>query len=317
MTTVPAVEFKRLTKRYDTVTALDDVSFSVPPGQIMGVLGPNGAGKTTALRILTGLLDPTAGTAAIDGLDVTEHPLETRRRLGYLPEQVSLYPELRVQEYLHYRAAIKRVARRERRARVNEALEQCALADMRRRLIGRLSKGYRQRAALADCLLGRPKVLILDEPTVGLDPHQIRQTRDLIQSLGRSATILLCTHILPEVEMLCQQVVIINRGRIVAADSPGNLRRRLHGGQAVRVEVNAADPHEVQTALSKVPGIARADARRHADGWTVCVLELQGGADPREAVCAAVRERGWPLRELASQRASLEDVFVQLTTQES
>lgn len=239
-----AIEVQQLTKRYDTVTALDRISFEVKPGEIMGFLGPNGAGKTTTLRILTGLLVPTSGAVRINGLDVETKSLEVRRQIGYLPESVSLYPELRVQEYLAYRAKIKGVPRSQRRARIDEVTQRCAVGDVRRHLIGRLSKGYRQRVALADCLIGRPSILILDEPTVGLDPHQIRQTRELIQTLGQSTTILLSTHILPEVEMTCHRVTIINKGQIVAIDTPENLRRRLTGGQQV-VQVELRGPEEV------------------------------------------------------------------------
>ena len=235
-----AISVRNLTKRYDNVTALADISFEVKTGETVGFLGPNGAGKTTALRILTGMLSPTAGSVQIDGLDVAQRSLEVRRRIGYLPEHIALYPELRVQEYLSYRAAIKGVAAKERRARINAAMERCVVTDVRRQLIGRLSKGYRQRVALADCLLGRPKILILDEPTVGLDPHQIRQTRELIRELGRTTTILLSTHILPEVEMICDRVTIIDKGRIVAVDTPDNLRKQMTGTQVVHVELRGA-----------------------------------------------------------------------------
>ena len=249
-----AISVRNLTKRYDNVTALADISFEVQTGEIVGFLGPNGAGKTTALRILTGMLSPTAGSVQIDGLDVAQRSLEVRRRIGYLPEHIALYPELRVQEYLSYRAAIKGVAAKERRARINAAMERCVVADVRRQLIGRLTKGYRQRVALADCLLGRPKILILDEPTVGLDPHQIRQTRELIRELGRTTTILLSTHILPEVEMICDRVTIIDKGRIVAVDTPDNLRRQLTGTQVVHVELRGASG-AMEQALAQLKGV--------------------------------------------------------------
>ena len=238
-----AIDIRSLTKRYDTTTALDNISFEVEQGEVMGFLGPNGAGKTTTLRILTGLLAPGGGSAKLNGLSIETHSLEIRRQIGYLPENVSLYPELRVQEYLSYRAQLKGVPRKERRARLDEVLGRCVLGDVRRKLIGHLSKGYRQRVALADCLIGRPSILILDEPTVGLDPHQIRQTRELIRGLGRSTTILLSTHILPEVEMICDRVTIINKGQIVAVDTPQNLRRRASGTgqQVVHVELRGPD----------------------------------------------------------------------------
>jgi len=250
-----AIDIQHLTKRYDTTTAVSDVSFAVQPGEIMGFLGPNGAGKTTTLRILTGLLAPTAGSVHIDGLDVATHSLDVRRRIGYLPENVSLYPEMRVQEYLSYRARIKGVGRSARAGRLDEVMSRCAVGDVRRHLIGRLSKGYRQRVALADCLLAHPTILILDEPTVGLDPHQIRQTRHLITELGKTATILLSTHILPEVEMVCQRVTIIDQGRIVAVDTPENLRRQLtRGAPSVHVELRGA-PSATEAAIAQLQGI--------------------------------------------------------------
>jgi len=304
-----------LTKRYDTTTALFQISFDVQPGEIMGFLGPNGAGKTTTLRILTGMLAPTEGTVRIDGLDVSEHPREVRRRIGYLPEHVALYPELRVREYLLYRASIKGVPGRRRAARVDAVLQQCALTDVTRQLIGRLSKGYRQRVALADCLIAEPKILILDEPTVGLDPHQIRQTRELITTLGRTSTILLSTHILPEVEMSCHRVAIIDKGRIVAVDSPAQLRQRLQGTQILRVELRG-DPAAVLPALQQLPGVARVTMAGKTDGCASFDVQTASGADVREAVFRLAVERQWTLRELASVRASLEDVFIHLTTHE-
>ena len=238
-----------------------------------------------------------------------------RRRLGYLPENVALYPELRVQEYLSYRAKIKGVSRRDRRARISAALEQCTLADVTRQLIGRLSKGYRQRVALADCLLAQPKILILDEPTVGLDPHQIRQTRELITTLGRTATLLLSTHILPEVEMVCHRVAIIDKGRIVAVDSPSQLRHRLRGAQLLRVQLRG-EPATRESALKQLPGVARVNLQGHTNGFAVCDVEANSGTDVREAIFRLAVERQWPLRELSHVQASLEDVFIHLTTKE-
>ena len=309
------IEVNRLTKQYDTVTALSEISFTVQPGEIMGFLGPNGAGKTTTLRILTGLLSPTSGSVRIDGLDVTEQSLQVRRRIGYLPEHVVLYPELRVQEYLHYRARIKGVPPRERRRRLTAVLEQCALTDVPRHLIGRLSKGYRQRVALADCLIGEPKILILDEPTVGLDPHQIRQTRELITALGRTATILLSTHILPEVEMICHRVTIIDQGRIIAVDTPTQLRQRLRGTQVVRVQLRG-ERGAIESALKHLEGVARVGALGGVDGAESFEVEAVPGADVRELIFRLAVERQWTLRELSQSQASLEDVFIHLTTKE-
>ena len=309
------IEIEHVTKRYDAVTALSDISFAVQSGEIMGFLGPNGAGKTTALRILTGMLAPTAGAVRIDGLDVAERPLDVRRRIGYLPEHVALYPELRVQEYLQFRACIKGVPARTRRARIAAVQEQCALLDASRQLIGRLSKGYRQRVALADALIAEPKILILDEPTVGLDPHQIRQTRELITALGRSATILLSTHILPEVEMICHRVAIIHHGRIVAVDTPAQLRQRLRGAPVITVQLRG-EPSAIEPALKQLPGVARVSAQGRRDGFSTFEIEAKLGADVREAVFRLAVERKWVLRELSQVQASLEDVFIQLTTEE-
>ena len=310
-----SITVSHLTKRYDTVTALSDISFDVQPGEIMGFLGPNGAGKTTTLRILTGMIAPTDGSVQIEGLDVADHPVEVRRRLGYLPEHVALYPELRVQEYLQYRASIKGVAGTERRARVEEALQRCDLVDARRHLIGRLSRGYRQRVALADGLLAHPRILILDEPTVGLDPHQIRSTRALITELGRSTTILLSTHILPEVEMLCHRVAIIDKGRIVAVDTPAQLRGQLQGRQSVRVELSG-EPSQCEAALKQLPNVEHVAVAGRIDSYTVCDVAAASGADLREAIFRLAVERRWALRELSQRRASLEDVFIHLTTHE-
>jgi ABC-2 type transport system ATP-binding protein len=311
-----AIEVDRLTKRYDNVTALAAISFCVESGQIMGFLGPNGAGKTTTLRILTGMIAPTQGSVRINGLDVADRSLEVRRQIGYLPESVALYPELRVQEYLAYRAQIKQVPRAGQRRQIEDAMERCAVVDVRRKLIGRLSKGYRQRTALADCLLAHPKVLILDEPTVGLDPHQIRQTRELIRELGQTTTILLSTHILPEVEMICQKVAIIDRGRIRAIDTPERLRRGISGSGSVRIDMKA-DPAHALSALQQLPGVAKVTPHGGSDGYCVMDVESRENTDVREALFGLAASRGWPLRELAVQRASLEDVFVHLTTQEA
>ncbi len=313
--TTPIV-VNNLSKRYDTTVALSSISFDVQPGEIMGFLGPNGAGKTTTLRILTGMIAPTEGSVLIDGIDVTKKPLDVRRRIGYLPENVSLYPELRVQEYLSYRADIKAVAPAQKRARIQQALDQCDLGSVTRKLIGRLSKGFRQRVALADCLLAQPKILILDEPTVGLDPHQIRQTRELITSIGQNATILLSTHILPEVEMTCNRVAIISKGKIVAVDSPAKLRQRLQGTQILRVQVKGA-PQAIEPALKQLAHVARTSLIGHNDGFSAFDLEVAQGADIRETIFQLAVEKRWVLRELSRAQASLEDVFIQLTTQET
>ena len=311
-----SITTEHLTKRYENTTALDDVSIEVRAGEIMGFLGPNGAGKTTTLRILTGLIAPTDGTVRVDTLNVETHSLEIRRRIGYLPENVALYPEMRVTEFLAYRARLKGVAGPKVADRVAESIGRCDLGDVRRKLIGQLSKGYRQRVGLADCLVGQPSLLILDEPTVGLDPHQIRQTRDLIKALGAQTTIFLSTHILPEVEMICDRVTIINGGKIIAVDTPDSLRRRLSGTQVVRVELKG-DVAIITGALRAVPGVRQVSSHSESGGFTAFELDAETGSDVREAVFRLAVEQHWPLRHLARAQASLEDVFIRLTTQET
>lgn len=310
-----AISVNKLTKRYDNTIALSEISFDVQPGEIMGFLGPNGAGKTTTLRILTGILSPTSGKVEINGLDVTTHSIQVRKNIGYLPEQAALYPELRVQEYLDYRAQIKGVESSSRKTFVDQALEQCALIDVRRKLIGRLSKGYRQRVALADSLVAQPKILILDEPTVGLDPHQIRQIRGLITKLGESTTILLSTHILPEVEMTCHRVAIINRGVIVAVDTPQQLRNRLQSTRIIRVQLSGTSS-SVEAALKEVPGVVQVVVQGQANGYSTFDLETNTDSDIREAIFHLAVKHNWTLRELSVTQATLEDAFVHLTTTE-
>jgi ABC-2 type transport system ATP-binding protein len=308
------INVQNLSKRYVDTHAVEDLSFEVKEGEILGFLGPNGAGKTTTMRMLTGFLPPTAGTAEVAGFDVVNDSLAVRKRVGYLPESVPLYPEMRVEEYLEYRAALKRVPRAQRRANVARALELCGLGDERRRLIGTLSKGYRQRVGLADALVHRPPILILDEPTVGLDPNQIREARELIRELGQDHTVILSTHILPEVEMLCGRVAIINKGRLVAEGPPERLRERLEGGARIVAEVRGPAA-EVQAAFAALPGVSAAEVRRTEPTCEV-ELALEPGHDPREEVFRAVVARGWVLLTLRREALSLEDVFVRITTRE-
>jgi ABC-2 type transport system ATP-binding protein len=309
------ISVQNLTKRYVDTHAVEDLSLEVQEGEVLGFLGPNGAGKTTTIRMLTGYLRPTSGTARVAGFDVVDDSLEVRRRIGYLPENIPLYPEMRVDEYLAYRAALKRVPRGERKANVDRAVELCGLKDERRRIIGTLSKGFRQRVGLADALVHRPPILVLDEPTVGLDPNQIREVRELIRDLGKDHTVLLSTHILPEVEMVCDRVAIINRGRLVAEGTPERLRQQLEGGGRLVVEVRGPDA-EVTTALGAVAGVASVAVRRREPDCEVEVA-VAGEADPREAIFRLVVERGWVLLGLRRDAASLEDIFAKLTTSES
>ena len=307
------IEVKNLTKRFAGCAAVSDVSFTVAKGEVVGFLGPNGAGKSTTMRILACYLPASGGEAKVAGFDVFRHSLEVRRRIGYLPESTPLYPEMRVDEYLSYRAALKGVGSRRRRQRVSEVKELCGLTDVGRRIVGQLSKGYRQRVGMADALVHDPELVILDEPTIGLDPNQIRQVRDVIRNLAPKHTVLLSTHILPEAEMTCQRVLIINRGKIVASDSPDKLRTRLQGGREIVAELRG--PKDVIVPkLSKLVGVVRVEAEP-AGEWTSYRLAC-GAEDVRADIFAAAAANGWTLRELRQERQSLEDIFVALTRTE-
>ena len=303
------IEVEHLSKVYVDTPVVDGLSFFVPEGQILGFLGPNGAGKTTAMRMITGFVPPTTGRVVVAGVDLDADPVGLRRHIGYLPENVPLYPELRVDEYLRFRADVEGVRRSELPERLSYVLERCMLADVRRQVIGTLSKGYRQRVGLAGALIHEPPVLILDEPTVGLDPNQIVRIRDLITELGKDHTVVLSTHILPEVEQVCERVFIIDHGRIVADGTPEALRTKLIGNPVVRVEIRGAGD-EGSEALGRIAGVVAVG--RRADG--VFLLEHVAEADPREAVFHLAVDRGWILLGLTPERATLEDVFVRLTT---
>ncbi|MBM3858979.1 MAG: ATP-binding cassette domain-containing protein [Verrucomicrobia bacterium] len=309
------IKVENLTKRYAGVTALNGVSFEVGRGEIVGFLGPNGAGKSTTMKILTGFIPASAGQVTVAGCDVFEESLEVRRHIGYMPENNPLYVDMRVNEYLKFRAKLKGVARADRKERVQEAMERTGIADVQDRVIGQLSKGYRQRVGLADALLHEPDLLILDEPTIGLDPVQIRQVRELIKELGKQHTILLSTHILPEVEMTCNRVIIIHRGKILASDTPENLRKTLRSGGMVNVELRAPLA-DVQSVLPVVPGVASVTVTTGDDGMVYAAVEAKADADPREAIYQAAVQGGWTLRELTRSRTTLEDIFVQVTREE-
>jgi ABC-2 type transport system ATP-binding protein len=305
------IKVENLTKRYAGHTAIQDLSFEVGKGEIMGFLGPNGAGKSTTMRILSSFMPPTSGRASIAGFDIFEQSLQARAHLGYMPENVPLYNDMRVTEYLNYRAALKGVPSRRMAERVGDVKELCGLKEVEKKIIGNLSKGYRQRVGLADALVHEPDLLILDEPTSGLDPNQIRQVRDLIKNLGKQHTILLSTHILPEVEMTCSRVIIINRGRIEACDTPENLlgRIRTAGGVTVEAKVGNDDGAE---ELKKIAGVRDVSASRDGD-WEVFALRVEANTDVREEVYQLASARHWTLRELSQRRATLEDVFVEIT----
>jgi len=305
------IEIQGLTKYYGRVRALHDASFTVARGEVVGFLGPNAAGKTTALRILTGYLAATSGTAKVAGFDVFEDSLEVRRRIGYLPETVPLYPEMTVRSYLGYCARLRGVSRKDCDKRVADAIEKARLEEVRDTIIGRLSKGFRQRVGIAQALVHDPPVLILDEPTLGLDPRQIIETRQLIKDLGRDHTVILSTHILPEVSMTCSRVVIINRGRIVAEDRAEGLAARVRSSE--RVLLRLLRPGDDSAAvLSGLPGVT--SVRREDDSTFVVESKLR--ADVREYVARTAVERNWGLVELRPVELSLEDVFLHLTTEE-
>jgi len=305
------IKVENLTKRYAGQPAIQDLSFEVGQGEIMGFLGPNGAGKTTTMRILSSFMPPTSGRATVAGFDVFEQSLQARAHLGYMPENVPLYNDMRVTEYLDYRAALKAVPHRRVAERVGDVKELCGLKEVEKKVIGTLSKGYRQRVGLADALLHEPDLLILDEPTIGLDPNQIRQVRELIKNLGKQHTILLSTHILPEVEMTCSRVIIIHKGRIEACDTPENLLGKIMqaGGVVLEAKVGVDNGGE---ELKKISGVR--DVTVDADGdWKIFSLRVESGADVREEIFRLAIDRHWTVRELTQRRATLEDVFVELT----
>jgi len=305
------IKVENLTKRYAGQPAIQDLNFEVSQGEIMGFLGPNGAGKTTTMRILASFMPATSGRATIAGFDVFEQSLQARAHLGYMPENVPLYNDMRVTEYLDYRAGLKGVPYRRVTERVGDVKELCGLKEVERKLIGALSKGYRQRVGLADALLHEPDLLILDEPTIGLDPNQIRLVRELIKNLGKQHTILLSTHILPEVEMTCSRVIIIHKGRIEACDTPENLLGKIRQAGGVILEAKVG-PDNGAEELGKISGVR--DVIVDTDGdWKIFSLRVESGVDVREEIFRLAIDRRWTVRELTQRRATLEDVFVELT----
>jgi ABC-2 type transport system ATP-binding protein len=313
------IKVEGLTKRYARTVAVDNISFEVDKGSIVGFLGPNGAGKTTTMRVLTCFLPPTAGGAEVAGFDVMKQPLEVKKRIGYLPEAPPLYPEMEVVEYLNFVANLKGIPRVERKQRVDSVTERCAIGDVSKRLIGKLSKGYRQRVGLAQAIIHNPDVLVLDEPTAGLDPKQILETRDLIKQLAGDHTIILSTHILPEVEQTCEKVIIISKGRLVATDSVHNLTSRLRGAEAIAVEVEPRDAApldavQVRQRLEQVPGVSRVVAKDSKDNRHIFEVESLQGRHIRGDLARAVVESDWNLTELRPVAFSLEEIFLQLTS---
>jgi ABC-2 type transport system ATP-binding protein len=315
------ITVKGLTKRYAHNTAVNDISFEVQKGQIVGFLGPNGAGKTTTMRMLTCFLTPSAGTATVAGFDILDQPFEVKKRIGYLPETPPVYPEMRIAEYLTFVGRLKGLTGSDLRSRVDYSCERCAVADVRDKIIGKLSKGYRQRVGLAQAIIHNPDVLILDEPTAGLDPKQINETRDLIKSLAGDHTIILSTHILPEVSQTCEQVIIINKGKVVATDSVSNLQGRARSGESVLLEISGrnggVDPVAVQRKLEQVSGVTRVVFKEDGQRRAVFEVEGQKGRSLRGDLARAVVESGWDLNELRAASMSLEEIFLQLTGEEA
>lgn len=306
------IEVANLTKRYAGHTAVSDISFAVGHGEIVGLLGPNGAGKSTTMRILACYLPATSGTVRIGGLDVYTQSDEVRRRIGYMPENNPLPPDMRVREYLKFRARLKGLGWRRSRERVEVVMEQCGLTDVQRRIIGQLSKGYRQRVGLADALVHEPELIILDEPTIGLDPQQIRSVRRLIKGLAGTHTVLLSTHILPEAEMTCNRMVIMYDGRILAADTPENLRQLMSSNSQVIAEI-AAPADLLRQCWAQIPEIEQFEVTPCEDEYSRCALTPRNGLDLRPYISAVASENHWPLRELTRNRLSLEDIYVQVT----
>ena len=314
------IKVEGLSKRYARTLAVDDISFEVEKGQIVGFLGPNGAGKTTTMRVLTCFLPPTSGTAKIAGFDVLEQPLEVKRHIGYLPETPPLYPDMEVQDYLTFVGKLKGLSSSDLARRVVDVCERCAIVDVKTKLIGKLSKGYRQRVGLAQAILHNPDVLILDEPTSGLDPKQIIETRELIRSLAGDHTIILSTHILSEVEHSCERVIIINQGKLVAQDTVVNLTNRLRGSESVAVEIAASngnlDQAAVRLRLEQVAGVSRVVLKDTKDNHCAFEIESLQGRSVRADVARAIISSGWDLQELRPVGISLEDIFLQLTAAE-
>ena len=306
------IEVSNLTKRYAGRTAVDDISFTVARGEIVGLLGPNGAGKSTTMRVLSGFMPATSGTVRVSGLDVFHDSDEVRRRIGYMPENNPLYPDMRVREYLKYRARLKGLGWKRSRERVQTVMEQCSLVDVGRRVIGQLSKGYKQRVGLADALVHEPELIILDEPTIGLDPQQIRSVRALIKSLAAQHTVLISTHILTEVEMMCGRVLIMRDGRVLASDTKENLQRRMAGGSQIIAEV-AAPEADLRAAWENLSDVLQFDLMPADGEYFRCALTPRDGKDLRPVVFALARQNGWALRELTRSRHSLEDIYVQVT----
>lgn len=304
------IHVSNLTKEYAGRVAVDGISFDVQPGEVVGFLGPNGAGKSTTMRILSGYMPPTSGLAMVGGHNVFEDSLAVRRQVGYMPESAPLYLDMRVKEYLHFRGALKGLSGKDLRVRTGEVMDMCGITDVRRRLIANLSKGYRQRVALADALIHRPPLLILDEPTNGLDPTQIRHVRELLRGLRPQHTVLLSTHILHEVELTCDRVIMIHHGRIKACDTPRNLTRGLRAAGTVYVELQGGK--DIGKQLDDLPGVRKVVAEKADGPWQAFSLRIESNTDVREAIQELAMKEQWRIRELHRKLPTLEDVFIEL-----
>ncbi len=308
------IDVEGLTKYYGSFLAVDGVSFGVPEGQVVGLLGPNGAGKTTIIRMLTCFMPATHGSARINGYDAFTQHLQVRQSVGYMPENVPLYEDMRVGEYLEFRCRIKAVEKSKRSARIDEVIQRCQLDDRRKQIIGTLSKGYRQRVGLADALIGNPPVLILDEPTVGLDPGQIREARNLIRELGRHRTVLLSSHILSEIEQICSSVIIIAGGQVVASGPIAELKETLAGGRQVILEGRGPEPEGLRHAIAAMPGVNSVQLAKCDGGYHRLTIEAARDADIRQAVGDMAFARGWSLRALSGASVTLEDYYIRAVT---
>ncbi|MDI6732926.1 MAG: ATP-binding cassette domain-containing protein [Planctomycetota bacterium] len=304
------IQVEGLSKKFGDFTAVDNISFRVDSGEIVGFLGPNGAGKTTTMRILSSYIAPTSGKASVGGFDVVRNSLEVRKRIGYMPESIPFYTEMRVKEYLSFRAKLKGVARKERRNRIAFVSERCRIKEFENKIIGHLSKGQRQRVGLADAIIHNPPILILDEPTIGLDPHQIKQTRELIKELGKDHTVILSTHILPEVGMLCNRVIIIHQGRIAAMDTLSNLVKE----QRIKVEIQGPIS-DIENTLKQIENV-KSVSYTTDNLWNIITIELSEVRDIREQVYQKIMENRWIIREFKTERTTLEDIFIKITARE-
>ncbi|MQF48980.1 ABC transporter ATP-binding protein [SAR202 cluster bacterium AC-647-N09_OGT_505m] len=313
--TTPMIEINNLTKYYGEFLAVENLSFTVNKGEIVGLLGPNGAGKTTTMRVLTGFMPPTSGSAKVAGFDVVSQSLEARRRIGYLPETVPLYTEMSVVDYLDFMGNIRGMNKQWRRRRISDVIGICRLEEYRSSLIGKLSKGFRQRVGIAQAILHEPEILIMDEPTIGIDPIQVVETRNLIKSFGGEHTVILSTHILPEVSMVCERVIIIHEGEVVAIDRPDNLSERLKGTERIEVDIRGPAA-QVMTALRDIPGVQEVTRTDREDVGSYNI-ESTSGADLREHISNLVFQSGWGLLRLQPIQMSLEEIFLRLTTTES